>query len=141
SRAVAQSHQHVLQLGTAVATAEGFNSAGINLCNEMDTRTGDSRLSLGWVKGEKVRVKALSNTEEFDKRQELIVQLERVMEECLDQEEVVQYEPDGTSSQNVTREAQALSRAQGGNSVISIPLRRQADIIGVLTLEFAPGSQ
>src|SRR6185295_6970509 len=65
----------------------------------------------------------------------------RTMEEALDQEEVVQYEPDGTSSQNVTREAQALSRAQGGNSVISIPLRRQADIIGVLTLEFAPGSQ
>src|SRR5205814_1068222 len=70
-----------------------------------------------------------------------IVELQRAMEECLDQEEVVQYEPDGTSSQNVSREAQALSRSQGGNSVISIPLRRQAEIIGVLTLEFSPGSQ
>src|SRR5687768_14915110 len=63
------------------------------------------------------------------------------MEECYDQEEVVQFEPDGASSQNVTRDAQALSRAQGNNGVISIPLRRQADIIGVLTLEFAPGQK
>jgi multidrug resistance efflux pump len=53
----------------------------------------------------------------------------------------VQYEPDGTSSGNVTREAQALSRAQGGNTVLSITLRRQSEIEGVLTLEFAPGQQ
>ena len=141
ARMIAQSHQHVLQLATAVATAQGFQAAAMNLCNELATRTGSSRVSIGWVKGEKVKVKALSHTEEFDKRQELIVELERTMEECLDQEEVVQYEPDGTSSPNVTREAQALSRSQGNNSVISIPLRRQADIIGVLTMEFAPGSQ
>src|SRR5215218_6340388 len=91
ARSIAQSHQRVLQLATAVATAEGFSSAAMNLCNEMATRTGASRVSLGWVKGEEVRVKALSNTEEFDKRQELIVSLERVMEECYDQEDVVQF--------------------------------------------------
>lgn len=142
SRAIAQSHQHVLQLATSVATAEGFQSAAMGLCNELATRAGATRVSIGWVKGNnRVRVKALSHTEEFDKRQELIVELERVMEECYDQEDVVQFEPDGTQSNNVTREAQALSRSQGGNGVISIPLRRKADIIGVLTLEFAPGQQ
>jgi len=139
SRAIAQSHQHVLQLATSVATSEGFASAAMGLCNELANRAQASRVSLGWVKGNKVKVKALSHTEEFDKKQELIVELEKVMEECYDQEDVVQFEPDGTSSQNVTREAQALSRSQGGNSIISIPLRRKAEIIGVLTLEFAPG--
>jgi multidrug resistance efflux pump len=146
SRAVAQSHQHVLQLATSVATSDGFKSAAMNLCNELATRAGATRVSIGWVKGgmgsnPRVRVKALSHTEEFDKRQELIVQLERVMEECFDQEDVVQFEPEGTSSQNVTREAQSLSRAQGGNGVISIPLRRKSEIVGVMTLEFAPGNQ
>jgi biotin carboxyl carrier protein len=141
ARTIAQSHQHVLQLATAVATAQGFQAAAMNLCNELATRTGASRVSIGWVKGEKVKVKALSHTEEFDKRQELIVQLQKAMEECFDQEEVVQYEPDGTVSQNVTRDAQALSRAQGGNGVISLPLRRQAEIIGILTLEFAAGQK
>jgi biotin carboxyl carrier protein len=145
ARAVAQSHQHVLQLATSVATAEGFQSAAMGLCNELANRANASRVSLGWVKHsmsgdhDRVRVKALSHTEEFDKKQELIVELERVMEECLDQEDVVQFEPDGTCTQNVTREAQALSRSQGGNSVLSIPLRRKDEIIGILTMEFAPG--
>src|SRR5687768_13012508 len=120
ARQIAQSHQHVLQLATAVATAEGFQSAAMNLCNELATRTGASRVSIGWLKGNRIRVKALSHTEQLDKRQELIVQLERAMEECYDQEEIVQCEPNGTTTQNVTREAQALSRAQGGNTVISI---------------------
>ena len=63
-------------------------------------------MSLGWVKGENIKVKALSHTEKFDKKQELIVKLQRVMEECLDQEEIVRFDPDGTRSENVTREAQ-----------------------------------
>jgi multidrug resistance efflux pump len=146
SRSIAQSHQHVLQLATAVATAEGFSSASMNLCNELATRTGATRVSLGWLKGTRVRVKALSHTEQFDKRQELIVQLERAMEECLDQEEIVHHdgtlgEEGGGGTQNVTREAQALSRAQGGNTVISLPLRRQSEIVGVMTLEFSPGTK
>jgi multidrug resistance efflux pump len=121
----------------------------MNLCNELATRTGASRVSIGWLKGTRVRVKALSHTEQFDKRQELIVQLERAMEECLDQEEIVHFDGNATGeggaggggTQNVTREAQALSRAQGGNTVISLPLRRQEEIVGVLTLEFSPGTK
>ena len=140
SRMIAQSHQHVLQLATAVATAEGFESAAMNLCNELATRTGAVRVSLGWVKGNNVKVKALSHTEQFDKKQELVVQLEKVMEECRDQDEIVQFEPNGKGSDNVTREAQVLSRMHGGHAVLSLPLRRNAEIIGCITLEFLPTS-
>ncbi|HZN67410.1 MAG TPA: HlyD family efflux transporter periplasmic adaptor subunit [Tepidisphaeraceae bacterium] len=138
SRLIAQSHQHVLQLTTSVATAEGFESAAMNLCNELATRAGAVRVSMGWVKGNNVKVKALSHTEQFDKKQELVVQLEKVMEECRDQDQIVQYEPSGKSSENVTREAQVLSRMHGGHAVLSIPLRRREEIIGVLALEFLP---
>jgi hypothetical protein len=136
SQIIAQSHQHVLQLATAVATAQGFESAAMNLCNELATRTGASRVALGWMKGNDVRVKALSHTEEFDKKQELIVELEKVMEECVDQDEPVQFDPDGGGSENVNREAAIFSRAQGGTIVLSLPLRRQAETVGVVTLEF-----
>jgi multidrug efflux pump subunit AcrA (membrane-fusion protein) len=140
SRMVAQSHQHVLQLATSVATAEGFESAAMNLCNELATRSGAVRVSLGWVKGRNVKVKALSHTEQFDKKQELVVQLEKAMEECLDQDQVVQFDPspNGTNSENVTRAHQALSRAQGGHAVLSLPLRRREEVLGVVTLEFLP---
>jgi multidrug resistance efflux pump len=137
----AESHQHVLQLATAAASAEGFAQAATNLCNELANRAGASRVSLGWLKGERIKIKALSHTEEFDKKQELIVTLQRVMEECADQEEIVQFDPNGKSSENVTREAAALSRSQGGTIVLSLPLRNRAELVGVITLEFLPNSQ
>ena len=115
-------------------------SAAMNLCNELATRSGATRVSLGWIKGRNIKVKALSHTEEFDKKQELIVLLEKVMEECVDQEQIVQFDPSGeNSSDNVTRDAAVLSRNQGGHSVLSLPLRQRADIVGVVTLEFLPG--
>jgi len=140
ARMIAQSHQHVLQLATSVATAEGFESAAMNLCNELATRANATRVSLGWVKGKTIKVKALSHTEQFDKKQELVVLLSKVMEECMDQEAVVQYDPTpgGKSTDNVTRNAQQLSRTQGGHIVLSLPLRRKSDVIGVVTLEFLP---
>ncbi|HTW93513.1 MAG TPA: HlyD family efflux transporter periplasmic adaptor subunit [Tepidisphaeraceae bacterium] len=136
---VAQSHQHVLQLATAVATAHGFESAAMNLCNELATRTGAARVTLGWMKGDKVKVVAFSHTEEFDKKQELVVQLCKVMEECVDQEEPVFFDPSGGSSQNVTRASEHLSRMEGGNSVLCLPLRRRDEVVGVAVMEFAPG--
>src|SRR3954462_1264152 len=138
SRGLAVRHQNVLQLTTSVATAEGFEAAAMNFCNELSNRAGASRVSLGWMKGENIKVKALSHTEKFDKKQELIVKLQRVMEECLDQEEPVRFDLDGTRSENVTREAESLLRTQGDSSVYSIPLRRRAEIVGVITLEFSP---
>ena len=138
ARLIAQSHQHVLQLASAVATADGFPSAAMNLCNELANRSGATRVALGWYKGRNIKVRALSHTEEFDKKQELIVQLQRAMEECADQEEIVQFDPNGKNSDNVTREHQALSRAQGGNIVLSFPLRQNAEVRGVVTLEFLP---
>jgi multidrug resistance efflux pump len=141
ARVISQSHQDALQLANAAATAEGFDSAAMNLCNELANRAGASRVSLGWLRGNRIRLKALSHTEEFDKKQELIVQIQRVMEECADQEELVQFDPAGKSSENVTREAQALSRSQSGNMVLSLPLRNRAEVVGVITLEFLPNTQ
>ncbi|MGA2496493.1 MAG: biotin/lipoyl-binding protein [Tepidisphaeraceae bacterium] len=136
TRATADRHQHVLQYAGAVGTAEGFNSAASNLCNELANRTGASRVSLGWMKGRHIKMKALSHTERFDKKQELIVLLEKVMEECVDQEEPVRFDPAGNSTANVTRGARELSQRHGGGAVLSYPLRHRDEIAGVITLEF-----
>ncbi len=152
TRLAAEQHQNVLQYAGAVSTAEGFDSAASNLCNELANRTGASRVSLGWVKGlhrgdeiseyhSQIKVKALSHTERFDKKQELIVELEKVMEECVDQQEPVRYDPSGNSSAGVTRCAREHSRKHGNVAVLSIPLRRRDEICGVVTLEFPPEQQ
>lgn len=138
ARQVALSHQNVLQLATAVGTSSTFSASSANLCNELAARAKAARVSLGWVQGTKVKLKAMSHTEEFDKKQELAVQVVRVMEESLDQEEVVVHNPAGEKGQAVTREASALSRMTGGHTIVTLPLRREEEIHGLLTLEFAP---
>ncbi len=139
--ALATNHQDVLQYATAVGTADDFTNSAANLCNALANRTGAVRVSLGWVKRNNVKIKALSHTELFDKRQELIISLERVMEESADQDEPVYYNPTPEigepSTPNVNREAAAFSRQQAGNSVLSVPLRNRGEIVGVLTLEWA----
>lgn len=138
SRAIAMSHQHVLQAATAVATSEGFESAAKGLCNELATRTHGARVSLGWRKGENIKLRAISHTDKFDKKQELVIGLQRVMEECADQEVAVLYDPEGESNDTVTREAQLFSRANGGNSILSLPLRRAGEVEGVIVIELLP---
>ena len=141
TRLIAERHQQVLQYAGAVATAEGFESAAMNLCNELATRASASRVAIGWVKGQLIKVKALSHTEKFDKKQELVVLLQKVMEECYDQEEPVRYEPGGQCSPNVTRSAAELSRLTGGNTILSLPLRHRDEIVGVLTVEWPAGDK
>ena len=138
SRQVAKTHQDVFQFASTVATAENFHASSVGLCNELATRFGAARVAIGWVRGRHVKLEAISHTEEFDKKQELSVQLVKVMEECLDQDEFTQFDPAGASTDNVTRDAMTLSQMEGGNRVASLPLRRRDKIVGVLTLEFPP---
>jgi multidrug efflux pump subunit AcrA (membrane-fusion protein) len=140
---MAQNHQDVLQYASAISTSDGFQNAVNNVCNELATRTGATRVSIGWAKqrsdGEvDIKLAGLSHTEQFDKKQELSVQLVKVMEECVDQQEIVQYDPtdENATTQNVTREAQSLSRMEGGNRVVSLPMRHKGEMVGVLSLEF-----
>ncbi|MGN6507633.1 MAG: efflux RND transporter periplasmic adaptor subunit [Tepidisphaeraceae bacterium] len=137
---VSQRHQDVLQATAAFANGEGFQSAAANLCNELVARTHASRVSLGWVKLRTVKLLAMSHTEEFDRKQELSVAITKAMEECVDQQELVQYDPDpaGHTTNNITRAAVALSRMENGNKIVSLPLRNKNEVVGVLTLEYPP---
>jgi len=103
NKQMAKTHQDVFQFASTVATAENFHASAAGLCNELATRVGAARVAIGWVHGEKIKLKAMSHTEEFDKKQELSVLLIKVMEECLDQDEFVQFDPAGQSTENVTR--------------------------------------
>jgi biotin carboxyl carrier protein len=138
-----QRHQDVLQAAAAFANGDTFNNAAANLCNEIVTRTGASRVSLGWVKWRSVKLLAMSHTEQFDKKQELSVTIVKAMEECVDQGELVQYDPDpsGHTTNNITRAAMSLSRMENGNKIVSLPLRNKNEVVGVLTLEYPPSRE
>ncbi len=124
----------VLDLLAQLRNEKRFVSAAMRFCNELAGQYGCDRVSLGWLKGDYVRLIALSHAENFEKRMEAVRRLEIAMEEALDQDEEILW-PVPPGIDNIAREHAALAREQGAAHVVSIPLRDGDDPVGVFTCE------
>ena len=103
-------------------------------CNEISARWGIDRVSLGFLKGRSVKLKALSHTEKIIRKMKLVQDIEAAMEECLDQD-VETFSPAPHEAIYVSRSADELSRLHGPMAVACLPLRREGEVVGVLALE------
>jgi multidrug resistance efflux pump len=104
-------------------------------------------VALGWVRGigssGAVRVVAVSDTEFIDRRMAMVQKLEAAMDECLDQEQAVMHPPpppagaeaDVLLSQAITHAHRELCATDARLKVLSVPLRRDDTVIGVITIE------
>ena len=130
------------RLRPAMATLAAVNehdrllAAAMAFCNELAARWRCDRVSLGFVEGPYARLKAMSHTERFSRQSRVVQLLEAAMEECLDQDVEV-YHPAGSKAEFVNRGARELSLDGGRMAVLSLPLRRRGEVVGVVTLERA----
>lgn len=110
-----------------------YLGAAMAFCNELSSRHGCSRVSLGWERGGYVRIQAVSHMERFDRKMDAVQALEAAMEECLDQDEEIVLPPleDGA----VTRAHVQFADRYGQPSMLSLPLRLEQKGVGVLTCE------
>ncbi len=111
-----------------------LTSVTMAVCNELAAQWKCQRVSLGFLKGRYVRVKALSHTEHFNRKMRLIQDIEAVMEECLDQDCEVLF-PTSDDAVAVSRTAQEFSCQYDRATVLSLPLRHEGQPQGVITLE------
>ena len=118
----------------ALNEQDRFKGAAMSFTNELAARWSAERVSLGFLKGRYVQLKAVSHTEKFSRKMKLVSQTEAAMEECLDQDVEVLY-PAPPDAAFVSRAAAELSRAQAASTVLSLPLRKAGDPVAVLTLE------
>ncbi|HET6429494.1 MAG TPA: HlyD family efflux transporter periplasmic adaptor subunit [Phycisphaerae bacterium] len=119
---------------SAVNETDRFAGSGMSLCNELASRWQCERVSLGFLKGRYVHLKALSHTEKFSRKMVLVQDLESAMEECLDQDVEVVY-PSGPEATFVSRVAAELARKHGPASIVAMPIRRGGEPVGVLLAE------
>ena len=127
----------VLELLSTVNQSRRFMSAAMALCNESATRWHCSRVSLGFLKGRYVHVRAMSHTDKFNRKMKLLQGIEAAMEECLDQDiEVIHPAPADETA--ISRAAAELSKDHGPAVVLSLPLRQDNEVPAVLTLERPP---
>jgi hypothetical protein len=136
----------------SINTATNFKGAAMQLVNDLARQIRADRVALGWVQGigasGAVRVVALSDTENVDRRMAMVQKLQAAMDECLDQEQPVLYPPppahgaegseaDVLLSQAITHAHRELASADARLKVISLPLRVDDRVEGVLTIESA----
>jgi len=126
--------QQAMETLSAINRQNRFTSTAMALCNEAASQWQCERVSVGFLKGRYVRLKAMSHTEDFSRKMKIVQDIESVMEECLDQDCEVLY-PASQEATYISRAAGELSRQHGPLTVLSLPFRQDGEARAVLTLE------
>jgi multidrug efflux pump subunit AcrA (membrane-fusion protein) len=113
---------------------------GAIMCNELKRRFGCTRVSIGLVQRDFIRLAAVTGADEIDRNAPAVECLEEAMEECAAQDVEILYPPPASAEadpaqRRVTRAHEALSRKFGPSSILSLPLRVEGDLVGVVVLE------
>jgi biotin carboxyl carrier protein len=126
--------QQATETLSAINRQQRFTSASMAFCNEVASQWQCERVSIGFLKGRYVQLKAMSHTEHFNRKMEAVRGIESAMEECLDQDIEI-LSPAPKESAYVSRAADKLSKRHGPVAVLSLPLRSSEGATAVLTLE------
>ncbi|MCE5326445.1 MAG: HlyD family efflux transporter periplasmic adaptor subunit [Planctomycetaceae bacterium] len=123
-----------MEVLAAANAHDRFAATAMALCNELAARWQCHRVSLGFLKGRYVKLKATSHTEKFSRKMKLVQDIEAAAEECIDQDVEVQY-PTPPEAGYVSRACGELARRQGPSAVLALPLRRAGHPQAVVVLE------
>jgi multidrug efflux pump subunit AcrA (membrane-fusion protein) len=131
------------RLIASINTAASFKGACLQLCNDLAKEFAVDRACLGWVRGDTVRVQAMSDVEHFERRTAMVQKIADAMDESLDQEQAVLYpQPPGEGpggdvllSQTIVHAHRILAAGTVKTRILSVPLRLDEEIVGVVLLE------
>jgi multidrug resistance efflux pump len=132
--------RETLELLDAAQQAERAEAMGAIFCHELQRRFGCTRVSVGLLRGGRLRVVGVSGADDLNKHAAVVESLEALMEECADQDIEVVYPPPpedeaDPARRRVTRSHALHSSKFGPASLLSLPLRVSGDLVGVATLE------
>ncbi len=129
----------VLELITSSLEHEKFQASATSVATELATLLKCDRVSIGFLKGKYIQVKALSHSVDFAKKSNLIQSIGLSMDEAMEQKASVVYPPLQEDSVQIVRCHEKLLREQGSGSVCTIPFCSNGEVFGAITLERPPG--
>lgn len=127
--------QTALDLVATVVEHEGFYGAGMAFVTALATRLACDRVSVGFLRGGRVRVRAISHSAQFGKETNLIRTIESAMDEAVDQKAVIVHPAAPGAPARVVRAHGDLARLDSSGTICSIPLSGNGRILGAITLE------
>ena len=129
----------VLELITASLEHESFQASATSVATELASLLNCERVSVGFLNGKYIQVRALSHSVDFAKKSQLIQNLGLAMDEAMEQKSSVVYPSLDDKGVQIVRCHQKHLSEQGGGSVCTIPFCNQGIVLGALTLERPPG--
>lgn len=168
TRASSASLDLAARLLSAINQTPNFKGCSLQFVNDLCRHLSVDRVAMGWVHGSgsntavkrgagsgkrTIKLTALSDTENLDRRMAMVQKIEAAMEECLDQEQTILYPPPGSAgggggnpnatdtvlAQAITHAHRELASNDAKLRVASFPLRfgdsKGDRIIGVITIE------
>jgi hypothetical protein len=112
-----------------------LEAAAIAVVNEIATRCGAERVSLGIEEAGNLRLRAISRTAWFDRRSRLVESIESAMEECIDQEAAIVLPPVQGTPARVQIALGELAAQANSPAALSVPLLSRGRPIGALVIE------
>lgn len=124
-----------MQVLVAMNQHQRFQPAAIELVNQIAATWRCERVSLGFVRGAYVRLRAMSHTDKAPTNSQVAQAIAGAMEECVDQDIEVWAPESGEGDAVIRRQAQELALRDGQGWVCSLPLRVDGEVVGALTVE------
>jgi Barrel-sandwich domain of CusB or HlyD membrane-fusion/GAF domain len=131
----------VLELIATSLNHDRFQAAATAVATELATMLACERVSIGFLKGRHIYLKALSHSAAFGKKANLTRALEAAMDEAADQLATVIYPARKDGAFQVTRAHAELARQHGSAHVCTIPLTAGGRVLGALVLERPAGEE
>jgi multidrug resistance efflux pump len=127
--------QLVLDLVAGAIGHERFYGAATAFVTGLSTRLACDRVSLGFLKRGRMRVRAVSHSAHFGKQSNLVRAIGAAMDEALDQGATVVYPLRPGGEARVTRAHADLARQHDGGAICTVLLAEGRSFVGALTLE------
>jgi len=126
--------QTALDLVATSVGHERFYASALALVNRLAMNLSCNRVSLGFVKGNRTCVTAVSHSAEFKEQTNVIRGLAEAMDESIDQREVIVYPPPAGAA-TVMQAHTALAKEHGSGALLCVPLEVGGQAVGALLLE------
>ena len=138
AQAATQRLQTVLELVAAGAAHERYSAAATALATELATRLHCERVTVGFLRGHKVHVDAVSHSAQFKERTNLMRSVAAAMEEAIDQGSTVLYPAVPGRIGPVSRAHAVLAAEEGSGTICTVPLASADRMVGAMTFERSP---
>ena len=119
----------------ATVEPERFRGAAEALVAQLANRTQCQRVSLGMLRGRRIKLIATSGSVQLSAKTTLARRITDAMEETIEQDATILYPPPADGPVCVTRAHAGLAQQADDGSVCSLPLTHGEGSVGALTLE------